>query len=118
MQEVALVPDQSAVEEFTPAGLHPTLHEGVHQRHPDTAGVDLQPGVGHQGFEDSGELRIPVPDQELGRAARVPVGQCSSPATVIASRVISPILRAVAASGRMTTDMTQRFPTSTGGTWH
>jgi hypothetical protein len=33
MEEVPLVPDQRVVEEFASAGLHPSLHERVNQRH-------------------------------------------------------------------------------------
>jgi hypothetical protein len=37
MQEMALVPDQRAVQQLSPAGLHPPLHDRVHPRHPDAA---------------------------------------------------------------------------------
>jgi hypothetical protein len=36
VQQVGLVPDQSAVEQFAAAGLDPPLHDRVHARHADT----------------------------------------------------------------------------------
>jgi hypothetical protein len=46
MQEVAFIPDQGAIQQLAPAGPYPALHDGVHPRHPDAAGDDLQPGIG------------------------------------------------------------------------
>ncbi|MGW2938289.1 hypothetical protein ACWDA7_42415 [Streptomyces sp. NPDC001156] len=46
MEEVALVPDQGAVQELVPTGLYPVIREGVHPRYVDGGGDDLQAGVG------------------------------------------------------------------------
>ena len=45
VEQVPLVPDQSAVEQFPAAGLHPSLHERVHSRHLDPAEHDLDPAI-------------------------------------------------------------------------
>jgi hypothetical protein len=71
VEEMVLVPDQSAVEEFMPAGLYPALHDRVHPRYLDAGGDHLQAGVGHQGVEGSGELGVAVADEEPGFAACV-----------------------------------------------
>src|ERR1019366_7827609 len=71
VQEVALVPDQGAIEELAPAGLYPALHDRVHSGHPDTALDDLQPGIIEDGVERVGELGVAVADQEFRRAAGV-----------------------------------------------
>ena len=64
VEQVPLVPDQSAVEQFAAAGLHSSLHERVHSRHLDPAEHDLDPGVLEHGVEQAGELAVTVPDQE------------------------------------------------------
>jgi hypothetical protein len=51
VREMALVPDQGAVQQLASAGLYPAFHEGVHARYLDAGGDDLQPGVGRQGVE-------------------------------------------------------------------
>ena len=37
VEQVVLVPDQGAVQEFASAGLHPPFRDRVHARHPDAA---------------------------------------------------------------------------------
>ena len=64
MQEVALVPDERAIQQFVPAGLHPAFHDRIHSRHLDPAEHDLDPGVREDVVEQGGELAVTVPDQE------------------------------------------------------
>src|ERR1044072_8875132 len=71
IEQVPVLPDQGPVQQFTPAGLHPTLHDRVHARHPGTAENDLDPHIGKDSIEQGGELLVPVPDQEPHPAARV-----------------------------------------------
>ena len=71
VEQVALVPDQGAVQEFPAAGLYPALHERVHAGYLDAGGDDLQASVGQQGVEGGRELGVSVAEQESGSAARV-----------------------------------------------
>jgi hypothetical protein len=64
MQEVALVSDERAVQEFVPACLHPAFHDRSHARHLDSGEHRLDPGVREHGVEQAGELAVAVPDQE------------------------------------------------------
>jgi hypothetical protein len=41
MQQVALVPDERAVQEFAAAGRHPSFYDRIHPRHLDPAEHDL-----------------------------------------------------------------------------
>ncbi len=66
-----LVPDQSPVQQFASASLHPPLHGRVHSRDPNIAENKVNPRIGKDGIEKGGELPIPVPDQEPRQAARV-----------------------------------------------
>jgi hypothetical protein len=45
VHEVASVPDQDPVQEFTAAGEHLPLYNRVHARHPDTGQDDLDAGI-------------------------------------------------------------------------
>ncbi|MFD0502278.1 alpha/beta fold hydrolase [Streptomyces chiangmaiensis] len=45
IQEMTLVSDQRVVQQLSPAGLHPPLHDRVHPRHPDAAEHDLDARV-------------------------------------------------------------------------
>lgn len=54
-----------------PAGLYPALDQRVHPRDVDAGGDDFHSGIGQQGVEGGGELRVPVADQVPGPAARV-----------------------------------------------
>jgi len=62
---MALVPDESAVQQLASAGLDPAFHDRVHSRRPDAALDDLQSGIGQHGVEGLGELGVPVTNQEL-----------------------------------------------------
>src|SRR5271165_4899726 len=70
-QQVGLVPDQRAVQELAPAGLHPPLHDRVHPRHPDPAEYSFDASVSEDGIEQARELPVPVPDQEPCPAAGI-----------------------------------------------
>jgi hypothetical protein len=67
VQEVALIPDERAVQQFVPAGLHPAFHDRVHSRHLDAAQYDLDPGVLEHGVKQAGKLAVAIPD---GRGIR------------------------------------------------
>ncbi|WP_455357087.1 hypothetical protein [Streptomyces sp. SYSU K217416] len=69
VQEMALVPNQGAVQQLSPAGLHSPFHDLVHARHADTAEDDLDFRIREDGIEQGGELPVPVADQEPGAAA-------------------------------------------------
>jgi hypothetical protein len=71
VEEMPLVPDQGAVQQFTAAGLHPPVHDGVHAGDPDATEHDLDPRVGEDRVEQFGELPVPVPDHVAGLAAGV-----------------------------------------------
>ena len=64
VEQVLLVPDEGAVEEFASAAADPAFHDRVHARYPDTGEDDLDTDVGEDGVEQGGELSIPVADQE------------------------------------------------------
>ncbi|MFF1691571.1 hypothetical protein, partial [Streptomyces sp. NPDC058254] len=49
MKEMALVPDQGAVQQFASAGLHSPFHDRVHSRHPHPAEHDLDPRIRQDG---------------------------------------------------------------------
>jgi len=65
VQQVGLVPDQSAVQQLATAGLYLPLHNRVHPRHADPAEHDLDPGLCQDFVEQRRELRVSVPDQVL-----------------------------------------------------
>ncbi|WP_218158684.1 hypothetical protein [Streptosporangium canum] len=70
IQQVALVPDQRAVQQFAPTGLDPALRDRVHSGYPDTSRDDPDPGIG-QHFEGRDELRVAAADEESDGAARL-----------------------------------------------
>jgi hypothetical protein len=43
---MVFVPEQAAVQEFAAAGLHPSLHDGVHAWHSDAGEYGLDANVG------------------------------------------------------------------------
>jgi hypothetical protein len=51
VEQMLLVPDQGAAQQFAPAGLHPTFHDRVHAGHPDSAEHDLDVYVLENGVE-------------------------------------------------------------------
>lgn len=71
VEQVALVPEQGAVQQFASAGLHPPFHERVHPRHPDPAEYDLDPRILKDGVEQGGVLPVTVADHEPGPAAGI-----------------------------------------------
>jgi hypothetical protein len=71
VQQVALIPGQSAIQQLAPAGLYPSLYHGVHPRHPDAAEHGFQTGVLEHGVEQAGELAVAVPHQEPRPAAGI-----------------------------------------------
>jgi hypothetical protein len=74
VEQVALVPDQGAVKEFTAAALYPPFHDRVHPGHPDAAEHDLNSRVGEDSIEPAGELAVPV---AIRNRARQPVSSTS-----------------------------------------
>lgn len=46
VQQVGLVPDQGAVEQFAAAGLDPPFHDRIHARHSGAAELHCDPDVG------------------------------------------------------------------------
>jgi hypothetical protein len=68
--QVAFVPEQAAVQEFMAAGLHPSLHDGIHSGHPDTGEYGLDACVGEDSVHEGGELPIPVSEQKAWPAVR------------------------------------------------
>jgi hypothetical protein len=50
-QEMALVPDRGAVEEFVAQLLHPAFRDRVHARYPDAAQDSSDTGVGEDTVE-------------------------------------------------------------------
>lgn len=64
VEQMPLIPDQGPVQQLAPTGLHPAFHDRIHPRHPDTAEHDLDPRIGEDHVEQSGNLPGPVPDQK------------------------------------------------------
>ena len=62
VEKMPFVADQGPVQQLATAGLHPSLHEGVHAGDPDAAEHDLNPRVLEDGVEQFRELAVPVPD--------------------------------------------------------
>ncbi|MFI9842577.1 hypothetical protein ACIHFD_36480 [Nonomuraea sp. NPDC051941] len=68
---MVFVLQQAAIEEFTAAGLHPSLHDRVHTWHPNPGEHGLDAGLG-EGFVCEGwELPIPVSGEIARPAARI-----------------------------------------------
>ncbi|MEV4887931.1 hypothetical protein AB0K48_00880 [Nonomuraea sp. NPDC055795] len=68
--QVVFVPGQAAVQEFVAAGLHPSLHDRVHARHPDAGEYGLDACVG----------------EDLVQASRVPPCERRESAQVVDAR--------------------------------
>ncbi|MGW7007799.1 integrase core domain-containing protein [Streptomyces sp. NPDC054933] len=60
LAEMALVPDESPIEEFVAERLHPPLHSRIHSRRLDAAEDDLYASVGEYLVEELRELRVAV----------------------------------------------------------
>jgi hypothetical protein len=56
VEQVALVPDQGAVEQLVSGGLHPALHERIHARDPDAAEHGFGSGVLEDRVERAGNF--------------------------------------------------------------
>jgi hypothetical protein len=63
VDQVPLIPDQRAVQEFAAAGLYPPFRDRVHSWHPDAAEDDVDARVREDAVEQIGELAVPVADQ-------------------------------------------------------
>jgi len=71
VQEVALVPDERAVQELVPAGLHPAFHDRVHTGHPGACEYDVQAASWRTVSKAAVNLQSRSTDHELRLAARV-----------------------------------------------
>ena len=71
VEQVSLIPDEGAVEQFEAAGLYPAFHDRVHPGHPDTSEHTLDASVGKDAVEQGRVFAVPVPDQELCSMAGV-----------------------------------------------
>lgn len=69
VEQVVLIPDHCAVQEFAAAAPYPPFPDRVHPGHPDAAEHDFDPGVGEDNVEPTRELAVSVPDHEPRPAA-------------------------------------------------
>lgn len=69
VEQVLLVPDRSAVQQFASAGLRPTFHDRVYAGRPDAAEHDADICVLEDGLERGRGVPIAVPDEEPRSAA-------------------------------------------------
>ena len=69
--QMAFAPDQGPVQQFAPAGLHPTLRDRIHARHPDPGEHDLDASLAQDRVEDNRVLRVAVTNQILDGATGV-----------------------------------------------
>jgi hypothetical protein len=60
VEQVPLVADQAAVQQFAAAGLYPPFHDRVHSRHPHAAEDDVDARVREDGVKHRAELAVPV----------------------------------------------------------
>ena len=74
VQQVGLIPEQGAVQELAPAGLHPPLHDRIHPGCADGARDDVDALANQHGIERLGELGVAVTDQVLRRGPLRPAG--------------------------------------------
>jgi hypothetical protein len=63
--QVALVPDQGPVQQFTPAAAYPPLHDRIHSRCLDGGADDPGPDCLEHGIEGLREAGVPVMQDEL-----------------------------------------------------
>src|SRR4051812_14399032 len=71
VQEMPLVVDQGAVEQFAAAGAYPPLHDRVHAGHLDTAVDNLDAAVGEDRVEQCGVFGVPIADEVPRRGSGV-----------------------------------------------
>src|SRR5258708_33381392 len=62
--QMALIPDQVAVQELAAASPDPAFGDRVHAGRPDVAQDGLDPGIGEDGVEGGGEVGAAVADHE------------------------------------------------------
>jgi hypothetical protein len=72
VDQVALIPDQGAVEQLAAAGLYPALHDRVRAGYPDDGEHDTDPASASTASNPAGECAVAVSDHESGLAADVP----------------------------------------------
>jgi hypothetical protein len=65
LEEMGLVPDEGAVEEFGPAGPDPAFNDRVHARYPDAGSDDLDALVGEDGVKAGRVAHLALADQVL-----------------------------------------------------
>ncbi len=65
VQEVGLVQDEGAVEQFGSAGADPPFHDRVHPRCADPGLGNRDVAIGQNGIEGGGVFAVPVLDQVL-----------------------------------------------------
>ena len=65
LEEMFVVPDQGAVQEFAADGSDPTFHDRVHARGPYVAQYGADASVSQDGIEGGGEVGATIADQEL-----------------------------------------------------
>jgi hypothetical protein len=76
VQEVLLVPDESAVKEFPAASASPSLHDRVRPGSLHRAGDNADPRTPEDRVECRDELGIALPDQESDLLGRGRAGSC------------------------------------------
>lgn len=72
VEQVALIPDQGAVQQFATAALYPPLHDRVHPGHSDAAEHDLDSRVGEDSVEPAGGTCRPCRGSGTGPGSRCP----------------------------------------------
>src|SRR5580658_3472241 len=95
--QMGLVPDESAVQELTPASADPAFGDRVHARRPDVAEHDPDPGIGEARVECSGVVRAAVADHALD-----PVRLLAEVHDQVAGLVGGPVVRGYRAVASMT----------------
>jgi hypothetical protein len=71
VEQVRLVPDECAIEQFVTAGLDPPFHDGVHAGHLHTGEHDRDAGVGEDGVEQDRVFAVAIADEVLHLASGV-----------------------------------------------
>ena len=62
--QMALIPDEGAVQEFAAASADPAFGDRVHARRPDVTEHGLDSGAGEDRVEGGGEVRAAIADHE------------------------------------------------------
>lgn len=69
MEQVPLVPDQRAIEQFTTASLHPPLHDRVRPRHPHTGQHHRDTRIRQNGVKEFRKPAVPAAPATASTAA-------------------------------------------------